>query len=142
MLQLNHSLARWTSAIIGASRDWLLLISLPKLTAEWRSLLDLQDGVGYGNGNFSWFFQRYNDFIYIDRVIVDEAFQGHGLGRRFYSHVVEWANGRQLRSVVAEVDIEPPNSGSLRFHEKLGFEGVGTRKLPNGKAVSMLRKKL
>jgi len=56
--------------------------------------------------------------------------------------ILTWLNGRQLRSVVAEVDIEPPNSGSLRVHEKLGFEGVGTRKQPNGKTVSMLGKKL
>jgi predicted GNAT superfamily acetyltransferase len=36
-----------------------------------------------------------------------------------------------------EVNVDPPNAGSLRFHERLGFVEVGQQDTPYGIRVSM-----
>jgi len=105
-------------------------------------LLALRSGANYDNQNYSWFSQRFDEFVYVDRVIVDNRFQGWGIGQELYSHLIGWSLGQELKLIAAEIDLEPPNPASLRFHEKFGFEQVSTRVLTNGKTVSMRLKEL
>lgn len=105
-------------------------------------LLGLSEGAAYENGNYEWFSKRYDNFVYIDRVVVDGRFRGVGIGQSLYTHVFEWSRRQRLNHIAAEIDIEPPNTGSLRFHDRLGFEEIDTRQLANGKTVSMRVKAL
>jgi len=80
--------------------------------------------------------------MYIDRIVVSEAGRGHGLGTRSYDHVAEVApkNGRLV--IAAELDLVPPNEGSLNFHKKSGFVTRGTRELEGSNVVSMQVRRL
>ncbi|EMI22581.1 acetyltransferase GNAT family protein [Rhodopirellula maiorica SM1] len=60
-----------------------------------------------------------------------------GVGRLLYSRIYEWAAQSQLLTICAEMNLDPPNHESLRFHDKAGFVQMGTRRLENGKCVSM-----
>ena len=78
----------------------------------------------YGSLNYAWFNQRYEAFLYVDRIAVAEAHRNEGVGSLLYEQVARHA-GEQNIPVAAEVNLEPPNPGSVRFHHRFGFEEVG-----------------
>jgi predicted GNAT superfamily acetyltransferase len=41
--------------------------------------------------------------------------------------------------VTAEIDIEPPNPVSLKFHERFGFKEVGKQAVAGGKKIVSLQ---
>jgi predicted GNAT superfamily acetyltransferase len=70
------------------------------------------------------------------RVVVAPEARGRGLGRRLYEDLAATAGARPL---CCEVNLVPPNPGSLAFHERLGFAACGEGDDPrNGKRVRYL----
>ncbi|MEE4192430.1 MAG: GNAT family N-acetyltransferase [Halieaceae bacterium] len=96
-------------------------------------------GSDYDSPNYRWFSDNFSDFFYVDRVVVDSTRRGLGLASAFYDECIAWATAQQLTAIVAEIDIEPPNVGSLRFHEKYGFEEVDRLTHSASKVVSLQR---
>ena len=89
----------------------------------------------YGSLNYAWFNQRYDAFLYVDRIAVAPADRNRGIGSALYENVISVARDRSV-PVAAEVNLEPPNPGSVRFHHRFKFNEVGT--LDHGtKAVTM-----
>ena len=92
----------------------------------------------YDSVNYRWFTQRHDRFMYLDRVAFDPAARGQGLGTALYGEV-----DRRMRDhpdvdhLALEVNADPPNEGSLRFHARLGFVEVGQQDTPYGIRVSM-----
>ena len=86
----------------------------------------------YDSPNFLWFKMRYDDFLYVDRVVVSEGFRGRHLASLFYDQLEMHAVARGVSQVVCEVNIDPPNPASLRFHEKRGFVEAGQQSIPAG----------
>jgi predicted GNAT superfamily acetyltransferase len=78
-------------------------------------------------------------FCTLDRVVVSERMQGKGLGKMLYRSVFEHAKEIGVPSVTAEIDINPPNPGSLNFHEGFGFKEVGRQAVADGKKVVSLQ---
>ncbi|WNM23272.1 GNAT family N-acetyltransferase [Demequina capsici] len=84
-------------------------------------LLSLAPGQPYTSENYQWFESRGVRHQYIDRIVVAPSAKGTGVGRALYESVFERARERGANEVSCEVNIEPPNPGSLAFHERLGF---------------------
>jgi predicted GNAT superfamily acetyltransferase len=101
-------------------------------------LLGFRKGADYDSPNFLWFDERYDDFVYVDRVVVDAAFRGRGLADRLYDDFEAFARGLGVGRVTCEVNVEPPNPVSLRFHERRGFREVGRIPYGPAKTVSLL----
>ncbi len=101
-------------------------------------------GAAYHSVNYRWFSDRYDDFIYLDRVAISPRFQGAGLGRRLYAEVERLGATRfpTATHFLLEVNLRPRNDASLAFHERLGFAEVGQQETPKGALVSMLAKPL
>jgi len=57
-------------------------------------------------------------------VHVDAAFRGRGVGSALVTDLIEQARAAGKHVMVGGVDAN--NSASLRFHERMGFEQVGT----------------
>ncbi len=105
-------------------------------------LIAFAPGADYDSVNYRWFCDQYDDFIYVDRIVVDETARGSGLGRAFYDGLVRAFRGKAPR-IVCEVNAHPPNPGSMAFHERMGFAEVGRQDIPEqGKQVVMLAKPL
>lgn len=100
-------------------------------------LIGFREGAGYDSVNYRWFAQRYPSFLYIDRVVVGQALQGQGTGTALYRHVFAHAAAANLPWVTCEIDSDPPNPVSDRFHSRLGFREVGRQSVPGGKQVSL-----
>lgn len=124
----------WSSMAIGIDVDGALV----------GFCLVLDPEQPYPSPNYLWFRERYRDFIYLDRVGFAEGHRSRGYGALLYAEVV-----RRARLLVPtpslftlEVNVDPPNEGSMRFHEREGFHEVGRQWTPSGKLVSLMAKSL
>ncbi len=100
--------------------------------------LVLGDDAEYDSVNYSWFTERFGGFMYLDRVAVDAAARGRGLGTALYDEVERRMRGFDgVGHLALEVNVDPPNEPSLAFHARLGFVEVGQQDTPYGIRVSM-----
>lgn len=101
-------------------------------------LLAFREGAAYDSPNYRWFAGRYPRFLYIDRIVISSACHGRGLGQRFYEDLFAFARQADAVCVTCEIDIDPPNEPSRRFHERRGFREVGRQRVAGGtKEVSL-----
>lgn len=105
-------------------------------------LIALRPGTPYGSSNYRWFCERYEDFLYIDRIVVAGSRRGAGLGTVFYADVTSYAEVR-VPILACEVFLEPRNDAALLFHGTYGFREVGQHQMEEaGREVSLLVKDL
>lgn len=103
-------------------------------------VIALPPGVRYGSPNYRWFSDRYDDFVYVDRIAVSAAHRGRGVGHALYDAVEAASDAAYF---VCEVNIRPRNEVSLAFHERRGFGIVGEQDVDDGfKRVVLLEKPL
>lgn len=103
-------------------------------------VLVLEPGVAYASRNYAWFSERYDRFLYLDRVAIDARARRRGVGTAIYD-AVEAAAAERAVPLLLEVNLEPPNEPSLAFHEARGFVEVGTLAHDDGaKVVRLLAK--
>jgi len=101
-------------------------------------LLALDDTAAYDSLNFRYFQDRYPAFIYVDRVVVHPDHHRAGIGARLYADLLSCTASRATM-LACEVNLEPPNAGSIRFHRQLGFVPVGEQRTEGGsKRVSLM----
>lgn len=143
VLELNRAWQHFTSELDEAGLEHIVEEATLFRVAESASgigafLLAFGPAVAYESVNYRWFDARMDDFLYIDRVVVDRICQRGGLGATLYADAATCAREAGLRQLVCEVDIEPVNEVSLAFHARHGFIEVGTQILPGtAKRVSL-----
>lgn len=125
MAQLLH----WSSVALGCDVDGELA----------GFCLVMAPGLPYASSNYRWFSERYTDFAYLDRVALRADHQGCGFGTALYAEVERRIAAKLF---ALEVNLDPPNEGSIRFHSRLGFVEVGQQITPSGKLVSLMAKDL
>lgn len=89
-------------------------------------LICLRPEALYGSPNLVWFNERYDDFLYVDRVAVAIEFQRRGVATALYKDAATRASPR-FCAMACEVNTRPRNGESLQFHKRLGFKPVGTQ---------------
>ncbi|MFT3997581.1 MAG: GNAT family N-acetyltransferase [Asticcacaulis sp.] len=125
LLALNNRFARETSWL--SEDEWTQMLSgaFATFAADTQGfLLAFDQDAVYDSRNFLWFRSRFERFVYIDRVVIDPAAQGQGLGRRFYEALAKVARDAGHDRIVCEVNTVPDNPASHRFHERLGFAAI------------------
>jgi len=133
MLELNNAAVPAVNELTADEMAWFLDVSHCCLVAELPgstavspvALLVGLDGPGvpYESANYGWFSERYERFLYVDRVVVEPSAYRSGVGRAFYEIFAQSANGHT--HLCAEVNTVPRNDRSLAFHDALGFEALG-----------------
>lgn len=73
-----------------------------------------------------WMEREGTDMIYVDRIALAEAARDQRLGQALYEAAFVHAEGRQF--ITCEVNTDPDNPGSHRFHQRLGFREVGRKR--------------
>ncbi|NII11672.1 GNAT family N-acetyltransferase [Oleiagrimonas sp. C23AA] len=105
-------------------------------------LIAVREDADHDSPNFLWFRERYEQFVYIDRIVVGSGWRRHGLGRVFYCDVQSFAEVR-VPHLACEVFLEPRDDATLLFHGTYGFQEVGQQVMPgNQRRVSMQAKAL
>jgi predicted GNAT superfamily acetyltransferase len=99
-------------------------------------MISLREGADYGSVNYQFFLNHYEEFEYVDRIVIKKEYHGQGMGRKLYEYLFD-ANETPI--VCCEVNLKPENPNSMSFHGKMGFKEKG-KLITNGgeKMVSML----
>lgn len=105
-------------------------------------LLAFRKGAEYDSPNFQWFNQRFDDFIYLDRIVVDPKFRGRGIAKMLYEDLERFAVSSGVFRLTCEVDVSPPNPVSLRFHDAWGFRELDRHAPYDGSKTVSLRTKI
>ena len=139
---LNHSVVDLTSPMDAEQIQQLHTMSSYHRVIAHDSqlvafLLVLGPNCDYDSVNYQWFVQRYDDFAYIDRIVVRDGFRGQGLGTILYEDLFVWAINQKIRNIVCEYYVEPLNEASRKFHGALGFQEVSLEVTGQTKRVSM-----
>ena len=147
ILQLNEDSVRVLSPMDTNRFVYLKSMSRLILVAEYDKkvvafLMGFSDRADYDSVNYQWFSDRLKSFFYIDRIVVNKKYRSLGIGRTFYSKIHDWASQQEIKWLVAEIDIEPPNESSLKFHNRQQFVEVAKQVAGNGKKVSLQVKSL
>jgi uncharacterized protein len=105
-------------------------------------ILVMKDHAAYVNDNFNWFSLRYEDFLYVDRIVVGKDYQDCGVGSLLYEDLFSFARHEKIKIITCEININPPNEKSLAFHHNLGFQEVGSQFIDHHKKQVSMQVKL
>jgi predicted GNAT superfamily acetyltransferase len=103
---------------------WVCIAELEGQPSAFLVAFDANDH--YDSDNFLWFQRWHRDFLYIDRVVVDPTGRRCGVGRAIYAELVSVMRERYA-ALMCEVNVKPPNPGSLSFHQRCGFQSLCSR---------------
>lgn len=142
-LALNNTHAVETSLLDLQSLERMIADAFYSITDDAHGLLIAFDqDAPYEGENFQWFKAQYDRFVYVDRIIVAAHTRGKGLARHYYSRLFDQARAGDHVRITCEINLDPPNPGSLIFHANMGFAEIGQATLENGKTVSYQEKLL
>jgi predicted GNAT superfamily acetyltransferase len=145
VLALNNAAAPHVNELSAHEFEWIVSRADYFRVAEDGAglvafVIALRPGLDYWSLNYRWFMERGDDFLYLDRIVVAEHARRTGVGRTLYDDINRFAYGRWSR-ITLEVNLLPPNPGSLSFHEHQGFRRVGVREENGGsKAVVLMER--
>ncbi len=148
ILELNHDLVHFLSPLdmdsltkLGNMAEIFKVVEVDGELVAF--LITVRENKPYGSVNYKWFLDKYEEFLYIDRVVVSQKYHHIGIGRLIYDEVIKHAKATGIKKITAEIDIQPPNPISLKFHEMFGFKEVGKQVIYGGeKEVSLQMKEL
>lgn len=97
-------------------------------------------GSAYPSINYRWYDSRFDDFLYLDRIVVASSHRRRGIATTLYDAFESVAAGHGR--MVCEVNSEPPNIESLAFHRNRGYVDIGELTQADGHRVVMMEKTL
>jgi len=144
LLELNQSNQPHVSSISLKDLDHLHSEAMYFRLAESNGqmagfLIAFDPAADYDSPNFLWFRGRYKTFAYIDRIIVAPEARRKGIAFRLYKDLEMLAKERRIPIMACEYNLLPRNEVSRLFHQKYGFEEVGTQETENGKKTVSLQ---
>ena len=146
--RLNDDFVHFTSPM---SLDRIL--ELDELSFYHRVICDEQKVLGfllvmandscYNSEYYRWFAQRFSNFAYIDRIVIDRSTQGKKLGQKLYLDLFDFAHHKGIEVACCEYNLLPKNPISAQFHAQFGFTQIDQLTSNDGKKVlSMQVKKI
>jgi predicted GNAT superfamily acetyltransferase len=134
LLAVNNASARETSPLTDERFDHLINLArvATYIGPDAALLLAFEQSAGYDGGHFLWFRNRYDRFLYIDRVVVAQGYRRLGLGRALYADLFRRARELGHTTITCEVNLRPPNPTSDKFHAAHGFAEVGQATFDDG----------
>ena len=88
----------------------------------------------YNSKNYEFFKKKESKFLYVDRIAISDKYRRSGIGKNLYLKIKSLAANNDL-PVCCEVNTDPLNEISIRFHKDLGFTEVGECKFKNHSVV-------
>ena len=145
ILGLNREGRPGVTALAPAEVDACIARATLFRVAEFGSeiagyLIAFDTGFSAIGDEYAWFSARYTSFLYVDQIAVASRFRSSGVGSALYNDLAAQAARRDIQRVVCEVNLRPPNPGSLAFHTSLGFAEAGQMEVSDGRLVSLLER--
>lgn len=136
LLELNQGALHAVGDLDHESLALLLKMSDQALVVEDAGdiagfVVTLPQDATYESSRFRWFQDRYDEFVYLDRVIVSPDHRRKGVGTQLYDELP--------LDVPVGLEVYDTNETSLAFHADQGFEAVGELVHAGKTNVMMLR---
>ena len=87
-------------------------------------MICFRESSDYKSMNYKFFCKKETKFLYIDRIAIKNEYRRKGIGKSLYKKLDSIANDKNL-PLCCEVNKEPLNDISIRFHKDFGFYEVG-----------------
>jgi predicted GNAT superfamily acetyltransferase len=88
--------------------------------------------------NFMEIENRVSNFLYIDRVAVDNELRKNKLGSSLYENTLNFAKENSIKHLTAEINLLPSkNEASFKFHKSFGFNEIQAIKHSEDYEVSL-----
>lgn len=144
LLELNQSNLPHVGSITLSDIEHLHRQAIYFRVAEYSGhtagfLIAFDPGADYTSLNFLWFKKRYSAFVYIDRITVAAEARRKGIACALYRDLEHFAEKRKIPLMACEYNLRPKNDISRQFHQKYGFNEVGTQDTENGKKTVSLQ---
>ena len=134
LLRMNTEFVHWLSPLDVEKLHYILHRAAyqRQINEGAGILLGYAHNVNYPNHkNLAWLRGHLSNFFYIDRIIIDRAAHGQGLGYKLYEDVAAFARTQGYKWLACEVNTRPNNPASHAFHLKLGFKAIGDASYPD-----------
>lgn len=134
----THTADSFATLIAQADRSWVVDAggTLAGL------LVSFGPGATYQSAHYRWLQERFENFRYVDRVIISPDHQRLGLGSKLYSALEQHARDAGAGRLLCEVNVEPPNPQSVAFHTRSGWTPIEDRALSPDKVVRYFERSL
>ena len=124
-------------AILSLSHRCLVVESAGEVVAF---ALAIAPGSAYDSRNYRWFADRFERFLYLDRVVVADGQRRRGAATRLYDAME--ASAASFARMVCDVNVRPRNDASLAFHGARGYRELGRLAHGSEKVVALMSKEL
>jgi predicted GNAT superfamily acetyltransferase len=133
-----HDEASFAELVAMADRAWVA----DDGTAIGALLVAFGPGAEYQSMNYQWLSERYDQFAYVDRIVVAPTYRRLGLAGRLYDSLAAHALATDCPTMLCEVNVEPPNPASIAFHQASGWTAVEDLEHEPGKVVRFFSRRL
>lgn len=147
VLALNAKDVDKLSPMDESRLEWIIARSAAPLVVEDDEgvlgfCLAIESGTDYDGSHYAWFAERYDRFLYLDRIAVADRARRRGAGSALYAACEDRA--RAFGRMLCEVNVVPMNAPSLAFHTGRGYVELERRPTDASgeKVVTMLAKEL
>jgi predicted GNAT superfamily acetyltransferase len=145
VLQLNQDSVQELSPLDEERLGYILALSHRALVVELDGdavgfAIAIAPETGYDSRNYAWLSERFESFLYLDRIAIAARARRLGLGAMLYDAMETAA--LPFGRMVCDVNIEPRNDASLAFHRARGYEPVGELQHGDLKTVLLFSKEL
>lgn len=103
-------------------------------------LLGFSAGRVVENFGYMWFQTRFDNFLYVDRVVMAADGPPQGVGSSMLLEVLQWCRERGIDNLVCQVHDRPPNPVGHALCGKLGFQPLESVMLPSREIVTMYQR--
>ena len=103
-------------------------------------LISITSGGHYAGEEYRWFETQFANFLYIDQVAVAPTHRRVGVAAALYNRIAQLAAEQGFERLVCEINLRPPNPGSLGFHASQGFAMLKSLEVSDGRMVALMVK--
>lgn len=86
-------------------------------------VVTMRPGTAYDSAYYGWFASTFEQFYYLDRIVLHPDFRRQGFGGFVYDEIEQVA--KDYGRLCLEVNLVPRNDPSLAFHGGRGFVEIG-----------------
>lgn len=103
-------------------------------------LLGIGAGRAVENFGYMWFQTRFDNFLYVDRVVTVADARRRGMATAMLMEVMQWCRERGIDNLVCQVRDRPANPAGHALCKKLGFTPLESVMLPSRDIVTMYQR--
>ncbi len=107
---------------------------------ETAFLLGISAGKTLENFSYLWFQTRFENFLFVERIVVDGNARRQGLATSMFMESLQWCREHRIESVVCQVYDRPPNHAGHALCKTLGFTPLESVMLPSRGIVTMYQR--